>query len=201
MAAQVVDLGARAPGNRWEVRYRTPDGDSRRKRFRTRPEARDFMVSVEHRVRTGEYIDAAAGRVTFRAYVAEHVERQPWRPRTRATADTSLAHALVVLGDRPLSSIRPSDVQALVSGLPLAPGTVRTVVQHLRTVLRAAVRDGLIVRDPSADVKLPRATTGAVVPPTDEAVRAIYAAAAAGVPAPAFCSARRSVSARPRRRG
>jgi integrase len=59
-----------------------------------------------------------------------------------------------------------------------APSTVATVVQHLRTVFRSAVRDGLIVRDPSTAVKLPRVTTGAVEPPTDEAVQAIYDAAA-----------------------
>jgi len=112
-------------------------------------------------------------------YTAEHLERQPWRPRTRAAAETSLAHALAVFGDRPLSSIRPSDVQAFVSGLSLAPSTVATVVQHVRTVMRSAVRDGLIVRDPTAGVKLQRVAGGAVVPPTDEEVAAIYEAAVA----------------------
>src|SRR5439155_21971113 len=72
-----------------------------------------------------------------------------------------------------------SDVQAFVSRLALAPSTVRTVLQHVRTVFRSAVRDGLIDRDPTTDVKLPRADSGAVVPPTDDAVQAIYEAAAA----------------------
>jgi integrase len=105
------------------------------------------------------------------------VARQPWRPRTSRNAATSFVHVLRVLGDLPLSSIRPSDVQAFVAGLDLAPSTVRLISQQLRTVLRSAVRDGLIVRDPSAGVKLPRPVRGAVVPPDDAAVEMIYAAA------------------------
>jgi integrase len=164
---------------KYRARYRTPDGGSRSKTFVRRVDAETFLTSVEHSKLEGLYVDRAAGRVPFRAYVAEHLARQPWRARTLATAETSLAHALAVLGDRPLSSIRPSDVQALVTGLELAPGSVRIVVQHLRTVLRSAVRDGLIARDPSAGVKLPRSTAGTVVPPTDEEVQALYEAAPA----------------------
>jgi integrase len=163
---------------KYRARYRTPDGASRSKTFSRKVDAERFLTTVEASKIVGEYVDRAAGRVAFRTYVAEHLARQPWRPRTRAVAETSLAHALAVMGDRPLSSIRPSDVQAFVAGLPLAPSTVRTVVQHVRAVMRSAVRDGIIARDPTVGVRLPRVAGNAVEPPTDEQVQRIYEAAA-----------------------
>jgi integrase len=88
-----------------------------------------------------------------------------------------LRHALDVLGDRPLNTIRRGDVQALLAGLVLAPGTVRLVRQHLSGVLQAAVDDGLLVRNPARGVKVAASPTGEVVPPTTAQVQALYDAA------------------------
>jgi integrase len=162
---------------KYRARYRTPDGASRSRTFTRRIDAENLLTSVESSKLQGLYVDRSAGRVALRTYVAEHLERQPWRPRTKAVAATSLSHALGVMGDRPLASIRPSDVQAFVAGLELAPSTVRVVVQHLRTVMRSAVRDNIIARDPTSGVKLPRAAGGVIVPPSDEQVQALYEAA------------------------
>ena len=85
---------------------------------------------------------------------------------------------LDVLGDRPLSSIRPSEVHALISGLEVAPSTSKVIAQHLRAVLRAAVRDGLIVKSPADDLRLPRQEKGFVVPLSDDEVAQLYEAAA-----------------------
>jgi integrase len=162
---------------KYRARYRTPDGASRSRTFGRRVDAERFLTSVESSKFQGLYVDRSAGRVALRAYVAEHLERQPWRPRTKAVATTSLAHALAVMGDRPISTIRPSDVQAFVTALDLAPGTVRTVLQHLRTVMRSAVRDNIIARDPTVAVKLPRAIGSVIEPLSDEQVQRIYEAA------------------------
>lgn len=167
-------------GTGYRVRYRTPDGASRSKSFARKVDADKFLTEVEHSKYSGTYVDAAAGKVAFRAYAAEHVARQPWRPATIAAASTSLAHANAVWGDRALATIRPSDVQAFVSGLGLKPSTVATTYRHVRSVFRSAMRDGLIARDPCIGTKLPRATKGDVVPPTDEQVRALFEGAAPG---------------------
>jgi integrase len=172
--ASITKLGDK----KYRARYRTPDGASRSRTFEKKAEAEQFLTSVEHSKNVGAYVDRAAGRVAFAVYVAEHVNRQPWRPHTRAVVKSSLSHALAVFGTRPLSSIRPSDVQAFVSRLELAPSTVGTVFRQLRAVFRAAVRDGLLVRDPTVGVKLPRPDSGSVVPPTDDDVARLYAAAA-----------------------
>jgi len=61
----------------------------------------------------------------------------------------------------------------------LAPGTVRTRVNNVRAVLRAAVRDRVIAHDPSDSVTLPRLrrAEAAMSLPTNDQVAAILGAA------------------------
>jgi integrase len=62
-----------------------------------------------------------------------------------------------VIGDRPLRSVRQSELQALVRALSerLAPGTVEVVYGRVAAVFNAAVRDRLIAVTPCVDVKRP----------------------------------------------
>ena len=61
----------------------------------------------------------------------------------------------------------------------LAPGTIRTRVNNVRGVLRAAVRDRVIASDPSDGITLPRVRRPevAMALPTTAQVRALLAAA------------------------
>ena len=68
-------------------------------------------------------------------------------------------------------------MQSFVTGLTLAPTTVRVVFQHLNALLDAAVEDRLIMANPAKGVKLPELSGPEVVPPTVERVQAIYEAA------------------------
>ena len=81
------------------------------------------------------------------------------------------------MGNRPLSSIRRGDVQSYVTGLKLAPTTVRVAFQHLNALLDAAVEDRLIGTNPAKGVKLPELTAPEVVPPSAAQVQAICEAA------------------------
>jgi len=66
-----------------------------------------------------------------------------------------------------------------VAGLTdLSPSTVGLVMQHVRAVFAAAVRDGLIVRSPAQGVRLPRVPARQVRPPTADDVRALLDGAA-----------------------
>jgi integrase len=78
-----------------------------------------------------------------------------------------LAATTTTFADVPLKLLRRSHVESWVkamqtvdrgSGRPtgLAPGTIRTRFNNVRTVLRAAVRDKLIYSDPTDGVRLPR---------------------------------------------
>lgn len=84
---------------------------------------------------------------------------------------------LPVLGERPLTTVRPSDVQGLVKGLSLtlAPSTVKVVYSIVRSLFKAAVEDRLIAASPCVRVKLPTVAAKHLAIPAVETVRAIGA--------------------------
>jgi integrase len=164
----------RRPNGKWRARWREyPGGPQKSRHFPRKVDAERFLVKMQHDLQTGAYVDPAAARISLSEYADVHVERQPWRPATEDMARQALAHVGHVLGDRPLGTVRKGDVQAVVSGLPLAPSTVRLVHQHLASLFDAAVSDGLIARNPARGVTLPSPTPSLVVPPTLEQIRAL----------------------------
>jgi integrase len=84
-------------------------------------------------------------------------------------------NAYPVLGDKPLSSIRPSEVQAWVKGMTdrLAPSTVGVVHGVVSGIFRAAVRDRLIVANPCDGTRLPKTMPSRVEPVPVETVHAL----------------------------
>ena len=87
-------------------------------------------------------------------------------------------HAYPTLGDRPLSSILPSEVQAWVRRLgttdgdrkALAPATVGVLHSIVSSVFKAAVRDRRLMANPCEGTKLPKPEWVKVTPPTTEQV-------------------------------
>lgn len=171
---------------KFRARYRTPDGASRTRTFDKEADAKAFLTSTEHRKLSGEYVDVSEGRVTFGSYARQWASSQPHRPSTAASVDTMLrCHILPTFEHKGLASIRTSDVQAWVASLgtghygaagevvkpALSPATVALVYGKLAGIMRAAVDDRRISRSPCGrGVKLPRSTTGEVVPMTPEQV-------------------------------
>lgn len=167
-------------GNRWRARYRTPDGASRSQVFQRKVDAERFLTSVEHRKLTGEYVDPGAGRITLRDYAEQWRSSQvQHRPNTAALVEGHLrVHVYPTLGDRPIGSLRPSEVQAWVKDRAdlLAPSTVALIYSYLRSIMRAAVDDRVVTRDPCVRIKLPKVEHKRVVPLEVEQVDAIRAA-------------------------
>jgi integrase len=100
----------------------------------------------------------------------------------------SLAAQSTTFADLDLRRIRPSHVEAWVKSMtvatpdrpaPLGPGTIKTRFVNVRSVFRAAVRDGMITADFTAQVRLPRLRKreAAMTIPTPETVRRILDAA------------------------
>jgi len=145
----------------WDVRYRTPDGNQRRKTFEKKGEADRHAAEVETDKHRGQWIDHQAGRITL----AEFSE-QRWlpslvhvRPNTLDLYRAHLRnHVLRAFGPRPLGSLRRQDCRTFVAALAgrLAPATVSTVYAVLRMVMQTAVDDGLIAANPCSRVPLPR---------------------------------------------
>lgn len=147
------------PNGKWQAQHRPIPGGKQV----TRTAAR--KADVEHWLReqtaavvTGQYVDPAAGRMTFWAFYAGWSGRQVWENGTRRAMD--LAVRSVTFGDVPLRSLRRAHLEAWIAvmrsqdrghGSPtgLAPGTIRTRFNNVRAVLRAAVVDKRLPVDPA----------------------------------------------------
>ena len=103
------------------------------------------------------------------------------RPSTWAGYDNHLrVHIGPLLGGRPLSSLRRSDVAAFVAALVdrgLAPTTVRSIYNVLAMVLRSAVYDRLLAVSPCYRVKVPATTRSTLQVLTPEQVHRLLEAA------------------------
>src|SRR3954447_25139314 len=148
---------ARRPDGTWRPRYRDAEGKEHARHFDRKVDAQRWLDEVTATVVTGTYVDPKAGRVTLAAFYANWAARQLW------AAVTELAMSLAVRSasfrDVALRSLRRSHVEQWVKTMVaagLAPGTVHTRVQNVRSVLRGAVRDRLIAADPSEGAPLPR---------------------------------------------
>ena len=140
----------------WRGSYRDEAGKQHTKSFKRQVDAKRWVATEESKVVRGDWIDPAAGKITFAAFYADWAPRQVWLASTRENAD--LATAGVTFGDMPLRSIRRSHIEAWVKNMTarLAPTTIDTRFTIVRGVFRAAVADRLIAGDPTVGVVLPR---------------------------------------------
>ena len=86
--------------------------------------------------------------------------RAALRATTRAR-DQSYLNSLVLphLGDKPIGSVQPSDLETWVADLAVdgkAPATIQKAWRIASGVFRLAVRDRLIALSPARDVRLPK---------------------------------------------
>lgn len=146
--------------------------------FSRKRDADQHRAAVEVELTRGSYVDPKAGRATLSAYVEQRWLPGPLhvRPATVELYRQHLRrHLLPALGARPLASITRTDCRTLAAALAqqLAPSTVGTVVAVLRSVLTAAVDDGLIPANPCQRVPLPRVEPRVVEPLPPSAVLAL----------------------------
>ena len=76
-----VERRESAVGVRYDVRYRDPDGQQRRKSFGRKSDADRFASVVEADKLRGNFIDPDAGRVTFKGYAERWLAAQTFEPR------------------------------------------------------------------------------------------------------------------------
>jgi integrase len=164
---------------KYRARYRDTSGREHARHFARKVDAQRWLDEVTAAVVTGQYVDPRAGRVTFREYAEQWRTAQVHRPSSQAHIETMLRrHAYPALGERPLSSILPSEVQAWGKGLAsgdgghraLAPATVGVVHSIVSSVFKAAVRDRRIMANPCDGTRLPKVERVKVSPPTTEQV-------------------------------
>jgi integrase len=164
---------SKRPDGKYRARYRDPSGREHAAHFATRTKAQRWLDEETAKIITGTYVDPRSGRVTFRQYAEQWRSVQVHRPSTQENVEAKLRrYVYPVLGDQPMSSIRASNIQALIKRLSeqLAPSTAGVVHRIVSSVFRAAVRDRVIAYSPCDGVKPPRVTKSRIEPLATEVV-------------------------------
>ena len=147
---------------RWEVFFRDETHRQHHKRgFKTMRDARAYLTVQEVAVGNGEYIDPKMSKITVGELGDQWIEgrRAIWKPSYLKSVETSWrVHVRSRWGDRPIGSIRHSEVQQWVS--ELARDRSATVVYRafgiLKDIYEMAIRDRRIVRTPTEHTMLPK---------------------------------------------
>ena len=169
---------AQRPDGKYRARYTGPDRRQHARHFKLKKDAVAWLDAKRGELASGDYVDPAAGKVTFREYAESWRAAQVHRPHTAEQVEQLLrTHVLPTFGARQLASIRRSELQAWTKGLAatLSPTTITHTFRWVSTIFRSAVDDGLIRATPCRGVKLPRAQRVEVVPPSTEEVEAVLA--------------------------
>ena len=151
----------RAQGALWGAEEANPDGviaaqhrfDLALRALDTRLDVMDtaIPVSVQHKILSGTYTPPSAGQVTVEGCAAEWTGRRHWRAATADRIERELRlHILPTLGQRPLASLRRSQIEEWATTLSLAPSSVEAVAGTLTAMLSAAVEDERIPRNPAS---------------------------------------------------
>ena len=151
-----------AKGTAWRVQYRSPDGRSRTKQgFRTKDQATAWADKNAVSVRENDWLDPNRGKALIGEIGEQWIQTLTHlKPSTQEiTRQVWEGHVKPRWGNVPISAVTHSDVQAWVSGMGLSPSWVRHCHGCLSQVLKVAVADGRIRKNPCEGVRLPRRET------------------------------------------
>jgi integrase len=164
----------------WQVRYRDDAGNQRKKNFVLKAgndpnrHASAFDAKIRDQVNDNTYIAPEVCKVPFRDYAEQWRKDQlHHRPATAAQAEIRLRkHVYPYIGHKPLSSIRRSDIQRVVTtaAKTLAPSTIEVMYSYVVSVFKAAVADRVIAANPYTKIKRPAKSKTKVEPLTTEQV-------------------------------
>jgi integrase len=171
-------------GKRYRARYIGPDGTEKSMSFPDGQKrlAEKWLAQIEADMSRGQYIDPAAGRITFGQYTEKWLAAQTTDVTTRTSVAVQLRrHAIPYLGPRPLGSFQPGHIRDWLSQLESAvPASSyrRVIFSSVFAVLSAAVDDGHLPRNPcqARSVRPPAGGKGRVVPWTADRVFSVRAA-------------------------
>lgn len=163
-------------GLRWQVEYTTADGRKRKKSFQYRELADAFCADMNAEAHRGVY-RRGTGRETYADVVQLYMDAQlHWRDSTRkGTMSRIKVTSLRSLGNKPVASITPMDVQNAVGqwALERSASTVAVAYGNMSAVFDYAVHAGLIPASPCVKIRLPQQKHELITPISDETLRAI----------------------------
>lgn len=146
----------RLRSGRYQARYRDASGQliAAPMTFVTKADAGRFLDQIRTDQDRGAWIDPRAGQITLEEYAWGWLALRPdLRPRTQELYEGFLRlHILPTLGPVELGSVTPAKIRAWHAGLIAAgkPGrsTVAKAYRLLSTIMRTAVEDELILKNP-----------------------------------------------------
>jgi len=145
----VVDVGVTKEGHRRQA-TRT---------FSTMKEARAFISSTRVAITAGTYV--APAEISVADYLEGWLEsrRHSIRPKTLEGYRSALARAVNAFGDQRLDRVSKAHLVELINTMrsgsrPLAPRSVNLTLGVLRQAFGAAIREGILIRNPAALVGL-----------------------------------------------
>lgn len=147
------------PSGKWQATVRHPSGKRFTKTDPLRRVVADWAAEVEQRIRRGDFVDPAAGKLRL----GEWWERwQTTRTVERATELKNVSqwrsHVEPAFGAWPLATITSWEVEAWVARMvrdKVGAETVAASLRLLTQLLDAAVRHRLIATNPAAVVSAP----------------------------------------------
>jgi integrase len=139
-------------GKRWLAVWQLGDGSEASKAFATRDAALKFAQAQETDLARGQYISPKDAKVTVGQFcdtwLAGYATR---RPSTVRQARVHVAQIKAEFGKARLSAVRPSRITAWTARLKaegLEASYVYALYSRMSQIMRAAVDDGLISRNP-----------------------------------------------------
>jgi integrase len=168
-------------GKRWLAVWIGPDGAAHSKAYDRKVDAERFAAAMDADILRGSYVDPRRGAVRIRDYAEDKYLPSliHLRPNSVGTYASHLrTHVYPLLGDYRIGALGKSDVKSFVAAKAreLAPSTVETVVAVLRSMLAAAVEDGVIPVNPCSRIGLPQVTPRVLQPLEPVQVLALQAA-------------------------
>lgn len=145
-------------GKLWRVQYRDPAGKARTKQgFKRKSDAQAWADKNAATMRDGDWV-----RPEDKQRTVDDFHALWWATMERRTEGTRRVykpcwekHVQPVWGDRPVGSIRPSEVQAWVDAQTVGAVMVKRMANILAQVLDVAYKDGAIRANPARGLDLP----------------------------------------------
>ncbi|MER7660697.1 site-specific integrase [Streptomyces sp. NPDC096193] len=168
-------------GMRYRARYIGPDGNEKSRSFPDKQKrlAESWLAQIAADLTRGQYVDPAAGKVTFQMYATTWLRSQTTNVSTIDAIDQRFRlHIFPHIGSRSMSAFLPAHIREWGRALHdagLAPSYQRVIFANVSSVFGAAVDDGVIVRNPcrASSVRPPRADTRKLKPWPEERVFAV----------------------------
>lgn len=153
----------RTGSGRWQASYL--DQVSRERinaptTFETKADASRWLATVESDLGRGVILDPRLGERVFEEWAAEWMAGLHVKPKTRLGYDAALRnHVLPAFGRLPVNQITYRHCKGFIDqllGRGLAPGSAAASRNVLRLVLREAMRNDAITRNPADGIRIPR---------------------------------------------